>query len=173
MKQFNVFAIVIFTAILGTTLFFGYRFLTRKKLRSNTIERTLAIIKPDAVRAKNTGKIIDRIEQESYTIIDMKKVTLDREPAERLYQHLKKESYFSGLIDFITSGPVVVLILEKMNAIADWRDLIGCTDPKKARTETIRHQFGSDIRHNAVHGSDNHEAAIREIKLFFADRIKA
>ncbi len=173
MKRFNVFAIVIFIAVLGATLFFGYRFLTHKKLRSNTIERTLAMIKPDAVRAKNTGKIIDRIETEGYTINQMKKVTLDREPEERLYQHLKKESYFAGLIDFITSGPVVVLILEKMNAIADWRDLIGEGNPKKARQDTLRHQFGTDIRHNAVHGSSSPEEAVREIKLFFADRIKA
>ncbi len=173
MKHFNSVAMIIFVAVLAIAAFFGYRFVTRKKIRSNTIEQTLAIIKPDAVRAKNTGKIIDRIEQEGYTIVDMKKVTLDREPAERLYQQLTKESYFSGAIDFITSGPVVVLILEKMNAVADWRDLIGECNPKKARPDTLRHQFGTDIRHNGLHGSDSQTEAVREIKLFFADRIKA
>lgn len=157
---------------IGITAFFGYRFLTHKKLRSNTIERTLLIIKPDAVRAKNTGKIIERIEQEGFTLIDLKKIHLDREPAEQLYAHLKNKSFFSGLIDFMTSGPIVVLILEKINAIADLNDLLGASDPRKAQERTLRREFGTDIRHNGLHNATTQEQAQREIKLFFADRFK-
>ncbi len=173
MNRRKLFTIVIVLAASIAAAFFGYRFFMGKKLRTNAIERTLAIIKPDAVRARNTGKIIDRIEQEGYTIIDLKKVHLDREPAERLYQNERKQSFFNGLVDFMTSGPIVVMILEKMNAVADWRDLVGESNPKKAKQQSLRHQFGTDIRHNGVHASDSHDEAIREIKLFFADRIKA
>jgi|688.fasta_scaffold672911_2 nucleoside-diphosphate kinase len=173
MNRSKLLYIIATLALVTAGAFFGYRLFSGKKLRTNAIERTLAIIKPDAIRARNTGKIIDRIEQEGYTIIDLKKITLDREPAERLYQNERKESFFNGLIDFMTSGPVVVMILEKMNAVADWRDLIGDTNPKKAKQHTLRHQFGTDVRHNGIHGSSAHDEATREIKLFFADRMKA
>jgi len=172
MKRSRIIALIFVVIALGLVGLISYRFFYIKKIRSNTIERTLAIIKPDAVRAKNTGKIIDRIEQEGFTVIDLKKVTLDREPAEQLYQKDKNKSFFSGVIDFMTSGPVVALILEKVNAIADFADLVGNVDPRKAGDRTLRRQFGTDIRHNGVHGSDSPENAQREIKLFFADRFK-
>jgi nucleoside-diphosphate kinase len=164
--------VVIGAMVVGATAFFGYRFLMHKKLRSNTIERTLVIIKPDAVKAKNTGKIIDKIEQEGFAVIDLKKIHLDRDHAEQLYTPLKNKSFFSGLIDFMTSGPIVVIILEKINAIADLNDLMGPSDPRKAPEHTLRRQFGTDVRHNGLHHTATQDAAQREIKMFFADRFK-
>ena len=152
--------------------FLTYKHFFARRVRRNVIERTLAIVKPDAVRAKNSGKIIDRIEQEGFTIIDMRKIQLDKEQAAQFYGEHQKKSFFSGLVDFMCSGPVIVLLLEKLNAIADWRDLMGSTDGQKSQEGTLRKQFGTDVRNNAVHGSDSPEAAEREIKFFFADRFK-
>lgn len=163
----------IITVGLMILAFTGYYILfSPKKIRSNTIERTLAIIKPDAVKAKKTGKIIDRIEQEGFNIVDIRKIQLDNEQIEKFYVEHKAKSFFQGFADYMSSGPVFVIILEKLNAIADWRDLIGTTDPKKAADKTIRKEFGTDIRHNAIHGSHDAAAAEREIKFFFSDRIK-
>jgi nucleoside-diphosphate kinase len=167
-----IFGSILFLAIISIASIIAVKFFGVRKLRSNTIERTLAIIKPDAVRARYTGKIIDRIELEGYTIVDLKKVTLDREQVEKFYSAHKSKTFFNGLVDFMVSGPIVVMILEKINALADWRDLIGTTDPQKAKDGTLRKQFGTDIRHNALHGSANHAAGNKEIKFFFADRIK-
>ncbi len=153
-------------------IYFGYRWFVKKNIRRNVIERTLAIVKPDAVRAHHTGKIIDKIEQENFTVIDLRKVQLDREQAEKFYEMHKDKKFFHQLVDYMTGGPVVVMILEKMNAIIDWRDLMGATDPAKAKEGSIRKLFGTDIGKNAVHGSDSPEAAHREIRFFFADRIK-
>lgn len=172
MKRSTLFIIITALIAIGITAFLGHRFLMHKKLRSNTVERTLLIIKPDAVNAKNTGKIIDKIEHDGFTIIDLKKIHLDREPAEQLYLPLKNKSFFSGLIDFMTSGPIIVLMLEKMNAIADLNDFVGPSDPRKAKEHTLRRHFGTDIRHNALHNATTAEDAQREIKLFFADRFK-
>ena len=135
--------------------FAGYRWYTKKFGRSNQIERTLAIIKPDAVKAHATGKIIDRIEQDGFTIIDLRKVQLEREQAEKFYAAHKDKKFFHQLVDYMISGPIVVMILEKLNAIPDWRALMGDTDPTKAKAGTIRKQFGTDIGKNAVHGSDS------------------
>jgi nucleoside-diphosphate kinase len=153
-------------------VFFGYRWYTKRFMPSNKIEQTLVIIKPDAVRSHYTGKIIDRIEQEGFTILDLRKVYLEREQAEKFYEAHKGKSFYHQLVDYMTSGPVVVMVLEKLNAITDWRDLMGATDPAKAKEGSIRKQFGTDIGKNAVHGSDSSAAAATEIKFFFADRIK-
>src|SRR5579862_454077 len=126
-----------------------------KNRHHNRIEQTLAIIKPDAVRAKNTGKIIDRIEQEGFTIIDLKKVQFDKEGAEKFYEAHKNKKFFNDLVNFMTSGPIIVLILEKENAIQAWRDLMGSTNPAEAKERTIRKQFGSNVTQNAAHGSDS------------------
>jgi nucleoside-diphosphate kinase len=150
----------------------GYRWYIKKFGRSNQIERTLAIIKPDAVKAHATGKIIDRIEQEGFTVLDLRKVQLEREQAEKFYAAHKDKKFFHQLVDYMISGPIVVIILEKLNAIPDWRSLMGDTDPVKAKAGTIRKQFGTDIGKNAVHGSDSTEAATKEIRFFFADRGK-
>jgi len=151
---------------------YGAYVLFIKNRNSNRIEQTLAIIKPDAVRAKNTGKIIDRIEQEGFTIIDLKKVQLDKEGAEKFYEAHKNKKFFNDLVNFMTSGPVVVMILEKQNAIKAWREFMGSTNPVEAKEGTIRKQFGSNVEQNATHGSDSFDAAIREIKFFFFERIK-
>lgn len=158
---------------IGTSLsYLGYRWYSRKFIRTNKIERTLAIIKPDAVRTHSTGKIIDKIEHEGFNIVDFRKIELDREQAEKFYaEHLGKK-FFHQLVDFMTSGPIVAMVLEKDNAIIDWRNLMGATDPALAKEGTIRKLFGSDMGRNAVHGSDSPKAARREIRFFFADRIR-
>ncbi|MFA6262850.1 MAG: nucleoside-diphosphate kinase [Candidatus Babeliales bacterium] len=164
------FLLFFFGAILFTlTLYVAYRKL-RVALRSNAVERTLAIIKPDAVNAHLTGKIIDRIEQAGFTILDMRKIKLEAEQAEKLYTTYRKENFFHQLIDHMTSGPIVVMILEKLNAIPDWRDMVGETDPMQAKDGTLRKQFGINIWQNAVQGSRDAKAATYEINLFFADR---
>jgi len=132
-----------------------------------TMERTLAIVKPDAVAAKNSGKIIDMIEENGFDIVRMEKITMPKEKAEGFYAVHNERPFFGELIDFITSGPVVVMVLEKENAIQAWRDLIGCTDSRKAASGTIRNLFGTDHAINAVHGSDAPETAQFEATYFF------
>lgn len=172
MKKNTIIATILFAILAGTAGFFAYRYYAARRLRRNVIERTVAIIKPDAVRAKNTGKIIDRIEREGFIIVDIKKLQLDKEQAGQFYSEHQKKSFFGGLVDFMCSGPAVVLLLEKLNAIADWRDLMGAKSGKEGTEGTLRKEFGTDVRNNAVHGSDSQEAAGREVKFFFADRFK-
>ena len=105
------------------------------------MEKTLAIIKPDAIRAKNSGKIIDRIEQAGFNIIALKKPLLTRNQAEEFYAIHKGKPFFEELITFITSGPVIVLALEKENAVQEWRNLMGATDPAEAQENTLRNSF--------------------------------
>lgn len=133
------------------------------------MERTLAIIKPDAVKAKNTGKIIDRIEQEGFSIIGLAKLQLDKEQAESFYAVHKGRGFFNELVSFMTSGPIVVLALEKENAVKAWRDLMGATDPLKAEPGTLRKLFGTNVGENATHGSDSLENAAIELDFFFED----
>lgn len=156
--------------LLGVFLFWGYRWYLKTFVTGNQLEQTLAIIKPDAVKTHKIGKIIDRIEQEGFTIIDLRKIQLDREQAEKFYQEHKGKPFFHQLVDFMCSGPVVVLILEKINAIQMWRKTMGETDPAKAAENTLRKLFGTNVGQNAVHGSDSKDAATREIAFFFADR---
>ena len=133
------------------------------------MERTFAIIKPDAVRAKNAGKIIDRIEQEGFTIVGMKKLQLTAKQAEDFYAVHKGKPFLPELVAFMTSGPVVVMVLEKHNAIQAWRDLMGPTNPANAGEVTLRKLYGTDIGCNATHGSDAPETAAQEIKFFFPE----
>lgn len=132
------------------------------------MERTFAIIKPDAVTAGHTGAIISRIEQEGFTIVRMEKRTLTRDFAAIFYGVHRERSFFGELIDSITSGPVVALMLEKDNAIRGWRDLMGATNPAQAAPNTLRKLYGASIGANAVHGSDAPETAATELALFFA-----
>jgi nucleoside-diphosphate kinase len=129
------------------------------------MEQTLAILKPDAVRARNSGKIIDMIESHGFTIVEMKKLKLTKAQAEKFYDVHKKRPFFVELVEFMTSGPVVVMILSKDNAIADWRTLMGATNPAEAAPKTIRKLYGSNIGENATHGSDSIETAQQEIAL--------
>lgn len=133
------------------------------------MEQTLAIIKPDAVAAGNSGKIIDLIEKNGFTIDRMEKGLLKKEHAENFYEMHKDKPFFNELVDFITSGPIIIMALRKENAINDWRTLMGVTDPQKAEPGTIRKLFGTSIGINAVHGSDSPESASRELNLFFGD----
>jgi nucleoside-diphosphate kinase len=135
-----------------------------------TLERTFAIVKPDAVRRSLTGDILKRIEESGLTIVAMRKIRLSRGDAEKFYEVHKARPFFSGLCDYMTSGPVVVMVLQGDNAISRWRGLMGATDPKKADAGTIRRDFGIDVEQNATHGSDAPETAAQEIAFFFPSR---
>jgi len=133
------------------------------------MEQTLSIIKPDAVQKGVIGKIIDRFESNGLRIAAMKKIKLDEERAGGFYAEHRERPFFKDLVAFMTSGPVVVMVLEGENAIAKNRDLMGATNPKEAAAGTIRADFAESIDANAVHGSDSKESAEREIKYFFSD----
>jgi len=135
------------------------------------MQTTFAIIKPDAVQAHNTGKIIDRIEQEGFTIVGMKKIHMSQALAEQFYAVHRERPFFGELVSFMTSGPCVVLALRKENAIQAWRDLMGATDPAKAAPNTLRKVFGVNVGSNATHGSDAPETAQTELELFFPELV--
>ena len=132
------------------------------------MERTFAIIKPDAVAAGNAGKILAIVEQNGFTIVGMKKTRLSRLQAEAFYAVHKSKPFFNGLVEFMTEGPVVVMALERENAIPTWREVMGATNPANAAEGTIRKQFATNIERNAVHGSDAPETAAVEIPFFFS-----
>lgn len=133
------------------------------------MEQTLSIIKPDAVQKGVIGKIIDRFESNGLRIAAMKKIKLSEEVAGGFYAEHRERPFFGDLVVFMTSGPVVVMVLEGENAIAKNRELMGATNPKEAEAGTIRADFAESIDANAVHGSDSKESAAREIKYFFSD----
>ncbi|MDY6828533.1 MAG: nucleoside-diphosphate kinase [Pseudomonadota bacterium] len=133
------------------------------------IERTLSIIKPDAVAKNHIGAIYSRFEQAGLRIVAAKMLHLSTREAEGFYAEHRGRPFFADLVGFMTSGPVVVQVLEGDNAIALNRELMGATDPKKADPGTIRADFASSIDANAVHGSDSPESAAREIGYFFAE----
>ena len=132
------------------------------------MERTFAIIKPDAVVKGHVGAIIAKIEENGFKIRGMKMVRLSKSVAEAFYAVHKEKGFFSGLVTFMTEGPVVVLALERDNAIAKWREIMGATNPANAAEGTIRKQFAENIERNAVHGSDASETANVEIPFFFS-----
>jgi nucleoside-diphosphate kinase len=128
---------------------------------------TFAIIKPDAVRARVAGQIIQRIESEGFQIRAMRLVSLSKREAEGFYAVHRERPFFSSLTTFMSSGPAIVLALEAPDAIKKWRTLMGATDPAKADAGTLRKQFGSSIENNATHGSDAPETAAFELGYFF------
>lgn len=130
-------------------------------------EKTLAIIKPDAVKKKVVGKIIQRIEDEGFRILRMEMIRPDRRLAEGFYSVHKSKPFFASLTEFMSSGDIVVLLLERDNAVAHWRQVMGATDPAVAAPGTIRHSHGFSIERNAVHGSDGPDTAAWEIDYFF------
>jgi nucleoside-diphosphate kinase len=132
------------------------------------IQRTLAIIKPDAVERKLTGPIIQRIEDAGFRIRAMKSVKLGKKEAEGFYAVHRERPFFTSLTEFMSSGAVVVLVLEAEDGIAKWRTLMGATDPAKAAAGTMRREFAESIERNATHGSDAPETAAYEIGYFFA-----
>ena len=134
------------------------------------MERTLAIIKPDAVAGGHSGKIIDRILSEGFAIRAMKLTTLTRTQAEGFYAVHSERPFFGGLTEFMSSGPCVPLVLEREDAVAKWREVIGATNPAEAADGTIRKKYAKSIGENAVHGSDSDENARLEASFHFAAR---
>jgi nucleoside-diphosphate kinase len=132
------------------------------------MQRTLAIIKPDAVERQLSGAIIQRIEAAGFQIRAMKRVHLTRQEAEGFYAVHRERPFFASLTSFMSSGPAVVLVLEAADAIKKWRTLMGATDPAKADPGTLRKEFAQSIERNATHGSDAPETAAYEIGYFFA-----
>ena len=129
---------------------------------------TFGIIKPDAVRANHTGSIIQRILDNSFNIRGLKLIHMTRQEAEGFYDVHRERPFFAGLTEFMSSGPCVVMALEKEGAVKSWRDLMGATDPAKADAGTLRKEFGGSVGENACHGSDSDENAAIEISYFFS-----
>ena len=133
------------------------------------VQRTLSIIKPDATRRNLTGKINARFEEKGLRIVAQRRVRLTKAQAEAFYDVHKERPFYGSLVAFMTSGPVVVQVLEGENAVQANRDIMGATDPSKAAAGTIRKDFAESLEANSVHGSDSPENATREIAFFFKD----
>ena len=132
-------------------------------------ERTFSIIKPDATRRNITGAVNDRIEKSGLRIVAQKRLKMSKEQAEGFYAVHKERPFYKDLVAFMTSGPVVVQVLEGENAVVKYREVMGATDPAKAAAGTIRKDFAESIEANSVHGSDSPENAKTEIAFFFKD----
>ncbi len=133
-----------------------------------TLQRTLTIIKPDAVKKKGIGDIIEQFEKNGFHILCMKMLEISKHQAEQFYAVHASRPFFNSLTNFMCSGPIVALALEKENAIADLRKLMGATNPANAEEGTIRKKWASSIEHNAIHGSDAEDTARFELSFFFA-----
>ena len=133
------------------------------------VERTLSIIKPDATRRNLTGKIVAKFEDAGLRVIASRRTRLSREQAEAFYAVHRERPFFKSLVEFMTSGPVVVQVLEGENAIAKNREVMGATNPANAAPGTIRKEFAESIEANSVHGSDAQDTAAGEIRFFFSD----
>lgn len=131
------------------------------------LEETLTIIKPDAVRAKNVGNIVSRYEDEGFVIKNMKMMHLSPAQAQSFYREHEGKPFFTDLTNYMTSGPVVVMIVEKEDGVSANRELIGSTNPKEAAANSLRGLYGTSKSRNAVHGSDSPQSAQREINFFF------
>lgn len=131
--------------------------------------RTLTIIKPDSVRKGNAAKILARIEEEGFRILGIRKLALTRRQAETFYAVHRERPFYGSLVAYMTSGPVYVAALERENAVAHLRKIMGATDPSKADDGTIRRLYGESIEQNAIHGSDSDENAKTEVSFFFAE----
>lgn len=132
------------------------------------LERTLTIIKPDAVAAGNSGHIIAHLEREGFEIVAMKKIALTRAQARAFYAVHSQRPFFDSLVDFMTSGPIIPMVLERDNAIVGLREVMGATNPEQAEEGTVRKLYGTNIERNAVHGSDAPETAAVERAFFFS-----
>ena len=128
---------------------------------------TFTMIKPEAVEAGKTGAILNKIESSGFRIVAMKKVLLTKERAGEFYSVHKERPFYSELVDYMSSGPIIAAILEKDNAVADFRELIGATDPSEAKPGTIRHEYAESKGKNAVHGSDSDDNAQIEADFHF------
>ena len=132
------------------------------------MERTLAIIKPDGVYRNLIGKIIERVESNEFRVVAMKRVLLPKPVAARFYYVHKDRPFYDSLCTFMSSGPVIPMVLEHENAILGWRELMGATNPADAADGTMRKEFGLSLEENSVHGSDSPETAAFEIPFFFS-----
>ena len=133
-----------------------------------TLQRTFTIVKPDAVRKNAVGDIIEQFEKNGFRILAIKMLEISKHQAEQFYAVHAHKSFFNSLTDFMSSGPVVALALEKENAIADLRKLMGATNPANAEEGTVRKRFAESIERNAIHGSDADDTARFELSYFFA-----
>ena len=133
----------------------------------NNLEQTLSIIKPDAVERNLSEEIKSEFEKNGFNILKEKKIKLEKSDAEKFYKVHQTKPFYNGLCDYLSSGPIVVMALEKENAVADNRKLMGATDPKNAESGTLREKYGISIDKNSVHGSDSVENAKIEINFFF------
>ncbi len=134
------------------------------------VERTLTLIKPECVAEKHIGDVIARIEKAGFAIKAIKMLQLSKREAEKFYEVHKERPFYGELTDYMSSGPIVAMVLEKDNCIADFRTFIGATNPAEAAEGTIRKDFGKSIQFNCVHASDSPENAQREIYFYFSDR---
>ena len=132
------------------------------------MNRTFSMLKPDAIAANNTGKILKIIESNSFKIIALRRAKLSLEQAAQFYEIHKERPFYRDLCRYMSSGPIVAMVLEKDKAVEDFRTLIGNTDPKKAAKGTIRNLFAKSIEENAIHGSDSEENALLESRFFFS-----
>lgn len=139
----------------------------KKDINSQSL--TFAMIKPEAVKQRNTGKIIDMIENNGFEVVRMVKVLIPEEMVQEFYAVHKEKPFFNELVEGIAAKPVIIMALYKDDAVAEWRKLIGATNPKDAAPGTIRHQFGTSIQDNAVHGSDSEKNSMFELSLFFPE----
>ncbi len=131
--------------------------------------RTLTILKPDSVRKRNAAKILGRLEAEGFTILGIRRMHLTQKQAEAFYAVHRERPFYRSLVEFMTSGPVFAAALERNDAVAHLRKVMGATDPGKADRGTVRSEFGESIEQNAIHGSDSDQNAANEIRFFFAD----
>lgn len=132
-------------------------------------EKTLGIIKPDGVSRNLAGKVLARVEEEGFIVRAMKMIRMSKDQAEGFYAVHREKPFFGSVTDFMSSGPCVVMVLEREDAVAGYRDLMGATDPSKAEPGTLRKLYATDIERNVVHGSDSEDNAEKEIRYFFSD----
>jgi len=134
------------------------------------MERTFIILKPDALQNKHVGHILTKIEENGFRIVGLKLLNMSKYDAQKFYEVHKERPFYEDLCNYMSSGPVIVGVLEAENAVQKWRDLIGATDPKDAKEGTIRKLYAKSKEANAVHGSDSVENALKEIHYFFSER---
>jgi len=133
-----------------------------------TIQNTLGLIKPDALERGKQGQIIDRILSKGFKIVAMKQILLTEEQAKGFYAEHAERPFYGSLVNSMISGPIIALLLSKENGIADWRELMGATNPAEAADGTIRKDFAVDLERNSVHGSDSEKSSHREVPFFFS-----
>jgi nucleoside-diphosphate kinase len=134
------------------------------------MERTFIILKPDALQNKHVGHILTKIEENGFRIVGLKLLHMSKYDSQKFYEVHKERPFYEDLCNYMSSGPVIVGVLEAENAVQKWRDLIGATDPKDAKEGTIRKLYAKSKEANAVHGSDSVENALKEIHYFFSER---